>query len=68
MKMKMSELDWAAWIFVIIGALNWGLVGLFKFDVVQVIFSTSPILGRVIYVLVGAAGLYWLVKLFKIER
>lgn len=68
MKMKMSELDWAAWIFVIIGALSWGLVGLFKFDVVQVIFSTAPLLGRVIYVLVGASGLYWLVKLFKMER
>lgn len=68
MKMKMSELDWAAWIFVIIGALNWGLVGLFKFDVVQVIFSTSPVLGRILYVFVGAAGLYWLLKLFKMER
>lgn len=68
MKMKMSELDWAAWIFVIIGALNWGLVGLFKFDVVQVIFSTSPMLGRIIYVLVGVSGVYWLVKLFRTER
>lgn len=68
MKMKMSELDWAAWIFVVIGALNWGLVGLFKFDVVQVIFSTAPLLERVLYVLVGASGLYWLVKLFKMER
>jgi len=59
---KMNELEWAAWVFILIGALNWGLIGLFDIDVVQVILSTSPVLARIIYILVGAAGTYWLVK------
>jgi len=64
MKMKMSELDWAAWIFVIIGAMNWGLYGLFKLDAVQIIFSTSPYMAMFVYILIGSAGVYWFAKLF----
>lgn len=68
MKMKMSELDWAAWIFVIIGAINWGLFGLFKLDVVQIVFSTSPYLAKILYLFIGSSGVYWLVKLFRVSR
>lgn len=64
MNTKMSELEWAAWIFVIIGALNWASFGLFSFDVVQVVFGTSPILAKVAYGLIGASGVYFLAKLF----
>ena len=51
--------DTIALILVIIGALNWGLVGLFNFDLVAAIFGgQNAILSRIIYTLVGLAGLY----------
>lgn len=53
----MKALDLTAVILVIVGALNWGLVGLFKFNLVAAIFGTS-ILAAIVYVLVGLAGLY----------
>ncbi len=54
----MRPLHITALVLVIIGALNWGLVGLFQFDLVAAIFGgvNSP-LSRIIYVLVGLAGL-----------
>lgn len=64
MKTHMSELEWAAWIFVIIGALNWASYGLFSFDLVQVVFGTSPVLAKTIYGVIGASGAYSLAKLF----
>ena len=42
---------------VIIGALNWGLIGLFNFDLVATIFGSMTIVARTIYTLVGIAGL-----------
>lgn len=52
---------WLAFALLIIGGLNWGLVGLFNFDVVAAIFGAMSTVSRVIYVLVGLAALY---KLF----
>ncbi len=53
-------------IFIIIGALNWGLIGLFQFDLVASIFGgQTAMLSRVIYTLVGLAGLYSLSLLFR---
>lgn len=54
----MPTLHWIALVLVIIGALNWGLVGLFQFDLVAALFGgpTSP-LSRLIYILVGISGL-----------
>jgi uncharacterized membrane protein YuzA (DUF378 family) len=45
-------------VLVVIGALNWLLVGLFKVDVVAAIFGALSPLSRIIYILIGAAGLY----------
>lgn len=59
----MSELEWAAWVFVIVGALNWGLMGTLKMDLIQIVFGTSPLLLQIIYILVGFSGVYWLYKL-----
>ena len=53
-----NTLDWIALVLVIIGAINWGLVGLFKFNLVETIFSSITWLLATIYVLVGLAGLY----------
>jgi uncharacterized protein len=60
--MRLNALDWLAYILVIIGALNWGLVGLFNFNLVTFIFGSIPILVAIIYILVGLAGL-WLIYL-----
>ncbi|MFZ7104680.1 MAG: DUF378 domain-containing protein [Peptococcaceae bacterium] len=52
-------MDKIALVLVIIGALNWGLLGLFSFDLVAAIFGgQNALLSRIVYVLVGAAGLY----------
>lgn len=57
----MKLLHKIAWILVIIGALNWGLVGLFEFDLVAKLFAdgfgTLSGLSRVVYTLVGISGL-----------
>ncbi len=55
-----------ALILVIIGALNWGLIGLFQFDLVASLFGgQTSILSRIIYSLVGIAGIYSIVFLFR---
>lgn len=56
--MAKNWLDWVAIVLVIIGAINWGLVGLFQLDLVNAIFGSVAWLATVVYVLVGLAGLY----------
>jgi uncharacterized membrane protein YuzA (DUF378 family) len=46
-----------AYIFVIIGAINWGLVGFFNFDLVAAIFGEMSLLARIVYSIVGISGL-----------
>ena len=50
-------------ILVIIGAINWGLVGLFHFNLVEALFGSIPILVKLIYILVALSGLYLLTTL-----
>ena len=54
----MKTLDYIALILVAIGAINWGLIGFFEFDLVRVIFGDMTMVSRIIYALVGIAGLY----------
>ena len=51
-------LDGTALTIVIIGALNWALIGLFRFDLVSFIFGDMSWLSRVVYTLVGLCGIY----------
>ena len=52
-------LDRIALVFVIIGAINWGMVGLFQFDCVAWLFGgTAAILSRVVYTLIALAGIW----------
>ncbi len=51
-------LDATALTIAIIGALNWGLIGIFRFDLVAFLFGDMSWLSRVVYVLVGLCGLY----------
>nr|MBD3359339.1 DUF378 domain-containing protein [Candidatus Buchananbacteria bacterium] len=55
---KLNALDVIALILVIVGGLNWGLVGLFNFDLVATLFGDMSAISRVVYALVGLAALY----------
>lgn len=56
--MRNRVLDCLALTIAIIGAINWGLIGLFSFDLVAFIFGNMSWFSRIIYALVGIAGLY----------
>lgn len=54
----MKALDYTILTLVIIGAVNWGLIGFFDFDLVSTLFGQMSLLSRIIYALVGIGGLY----------
>jgi uncharacterized membrane protein YuzA (DUF378 family) len=60
---KMGLLGLICQILVLIGALNWGLVGAFRFDLVYKIFGAG-IVSRIVYIVVGIAAVYLIVDLF----
>lgn len=62
----MKIIDKIALALVIIGAINWLLVGLFSFNLVDTIFGAMSILSRIIYVLVGISGL-WAIRLLFVD-
>lgn len=53
-------IDYTALTLVIIGAVNWGLIGIFKLDLVNLIFGNMTWISRIIYTLVGLSGVYLL--------
>lgn len=59
----MKIIDRIALVLVIIGAINWGLIGIFEFNLVDTIFGTMSIVSRIIYALVGLSGL-WSIRYF----
>lgn len=60
----MKVVDKIALILIIIGALNWGLIALFNFDLVATIFGDMTIISRIVYGLVGLSGLWGIKLLF----
>lgn len=58
----MKIIDKIALVLVIIGAIVWGIIGIFSFNVVDAIFGVGSIISRIIYILVGISGL-WAIKL-----
>lgn len=62
--MKMNAFDWSAMILIIIGGLNWGLVGFFDYDLVATIFGDMSTVSRIVYDLVGLAAVYQLLRVF----
>jgi uncharacterized membrane protein YuzA (DUF378 family) len=66
--MKMNMVDWLALVLVIVGGINWGLVGFFSFDLVATIFSFAPIVARVVYCVVGVAAVYTLYTAMKMRK
>lgn len=63
--MRMNALDKVAYILVLIGGLNWGLVGFFKWNLVDEIFGKDSGLARIVYALVGLSALYLVLTLSK---
>lgn len=58
----MKVIDTIALVLIIVGAINWGLVGIFNFNLVEAIFGGLSVITRIIYILVGISGL-WGIKL-----
>lgn len=56
--MKSKGFDYFVLTLVIIGAINWGLIGFFKFDLVAFLFGQMTWLSRIVYAIVGISGLY----------
>ena len=66
---NMKVVDMVALVLVIIGAINWLLVGAFQLDLVATIFGSSTnILARVVYILIGICGLISITMLFDDDR
>jgi len=66
--MKLNVVDWIAMILVVVGGLNWGLIGLADFDLVATLFGAMSVLSRVVYVLVGLSAIYIAVMAMKLEK
>ena len=60
----MKVIDKIALVLIIIGAINWGLVGFFNFNLVDAIFGSMSVIARIIYALVGISGLWGIKLLF----
>lgn len=58
--MRSKAMDYTALTIAIIGAVNWGLIGFFNFNLVASLFGSTSWLSRIIYALVGLCGLYLL--------
>lgn len=56
--MQKSTIYWIALILLVIGGLNWGLIGFFNWDLVETVFGTMSDTARVIYAIVGLSAIY----------
>lgn len=56
--MKMNATDYVAWSLIVVGGLNWGLVGAFDYNLVDSLFGVDSALATIVYVLVGLAAVY----------
>lgn len=61
----MKVINKIALVLIIIGAINWGLIGFFKIDVVALIFGQMSVISRIVYALVGISGLWEIKLLFE---
>lgn len=62
----MKTLDYIALTIAIIGAVNWGLIGFFDWNLVASLFGSMSLVSRIVYALVGLCGLYLLTMYMKI--
>ena len=66
--MRNNFISWLTFILVIVGAINWGLVGFFGFDLVAALFGEMSMLSRIVYGLVGIAGVYLLIDRLTVRN
>lgn len=67
-ELYMNKLDWVAYVLAIIGGINWGLVGLFEFNLVDALFGEGSALSRMVYILVGLAATYLIYTASRVGR
>lgn len=65
---SMKSMDVAAAVLLVVGGLNWGLVGALQFDLVAALFGSISMLSRTVYLLVGIAALYQALQWRGIQR
>lgn len=66
---RLNAIDWIALVLLIVGGINWGLIGLFQFDLVATLFGGQEALfSRIVYVLVGLSAVYVAVDAFQFEK
>ncbi|MGH4119560.1 DUF378 domain-containing protein [Clostridium sp.] len=65
---KLSIIDKLSFIFVLVGALNWGLLGLLNFNLVSFIFGSVPFLARAVYILVGLSAVNIIVFILRNKK
>ena len=65
--MERNWLDIVALLLIIIGAINWGLIGFFRFDLIASLFGQLSAISRIIYAIVGIAGIYSLILFWKLK-
>lgn len=54
----MKVLNIVAWVLLVVGGLNWGLVGALDFDLVATVFGAGSVLSRILYILIGLSAIY----------
>ncbi|MGZ8868833.1 MAG: DUF378 domain-containing protein [Thermoanaerobaculia bacterium] len=64
----MRTFDIVAAVLLVVGGLNWGLVGFLNFDLVAALFGAGSSLARIVYSLVGIAAIYQVVTIRAIQR
>ena len=65
--MERNWLDVVCLILIIVGAINWGLIGFFNLDLISMIFGNMSMISRIIFAVVGIAGIYSLVLFWKLK-
>lgn len=64
----LTIVDWVALVLMIVGGINWGLVGAFDFDLVASLFGVLSPMSRIVYILVGIAALYGIVLAIRLGK
>ncbi|WP_333859181.1 DUF378 domain-containing protein [Clostridium sp.] len=66
---KFSIIDKVSLILMVLGSLNWGLIGLLNFNVISVLFGEPVnLIGRILYILIGVSGLNMIILFFKTKN
>lgn len=65
---RLNALDWISLVLMVIGGINWGLVGALDLDLVATLLGSGSMASRIVYMLVGLAALYGVVLMARLGR